>query len=150
MAGPGKYSTRNFLQNNRDFSKTLYQKQPTSTPIFSLVSVAKAIPLKKFVQNSLRKFSILSSVNKSVGTVDSPQAFLCKFVKVFLWTVVRKKLWSLQNFCSTISDIFRKNFDYHKLRCERKSCVREYSTATCFLTFFSIWVFFHKHSRFIG
>ena len=43
-------------------------------------------------KNSPRKFFIESSVNKSVATVDSPQAFLCKFVEVFLRTVVSEKV----------------------------------------------------------
>ena len=43
-----------------------------------------------------------------MATVDLPQAFLCKFVDVFLWTVISKKHRPLQNLCS--NDIFRKKF----------------------------------------
>ena len=94
MAASGKYSTRDRLQNNRVFSKTRYPKQPTSIPCVSfhggrgcgsnIISLAKVIPLKEFVENSVRKFLIKSSVNKSVATVDSPLAFLCNFVMVFV------------------------------------------------------------------
>ena len=38
MAGSGKYSTGDRLQNNRGFSKTRYRKQPTSTPCVSFCS----------------------------------------------------------------------------------------------------------------
>ena len=53
-----------------------------------------------------------------MATVDSPQAFLCKFVEVFFGTDVSEKLWLLQNLSLTNSDSFSKNFDYHKLRWE--------------------------------
>ena len=45
-----------------------------------------------------------------MATVDLPQAFLCKFVDVSLWTVISKKHRSLQSLCSNIPDIFRKKF----------------------------------------
>ena len=53
------------------------------------------------------------SVSKSVAKVDSPQAFLCKFVQVFLRATVFG-----ENFdpYSTLPDGFRKKFDYQKLR----------------------------------
>ena len=61
------------------------------------------------------------------------KTLLCKFFEVFLWTAVREKFWSFQNLSFTILDSFRKNFDYYKLRYRQYSCIREYSTATCFL-----------------
>ena len=50
----------------------------------NIISVVKVTPLKEFAQNSLKKFLIESSINKSVAAVDSPQAFLWKFVEVFV------------------------------------------------------------------
>ena len=67
MAASGKYSTRDLLKTIE-----LFPKQGT---ISNIVGVAKITPLKKFVENSLRKFLIESSVSKSVAKVDSPQVF---------------------------------------------------------------------------
>ena len=58
----------------------------------NIISVAAVIPLKEFLKNSLRKFLIESSVNKSVAIGDSPQAILCKYVEVFLGTVASEKI----------------------------------------------------------
>ena len=75
MAASGKYHTRDFLKTIELFLKHITEK--------NIARVAKIILLKKFVQNSLRKFLIMSFVSKNVAKVDSPQAFLCNFVEVF-------------------------------------------------------------------
>ena len=74
----------------------------------NIISAAKVIPLKEFVylywvfcwQKCGCSWFIASvfesSVDKSVATVDSLQAFLSKFVAVFIWSVVSDKLWSLK------------------------------------------------------